>query len=226
MASLEIALCGNRLRRAGRSGRRAKVKFCTGEQDRAQAMVRRFFGRRLDRGQLAALVGAPEHAEVEVGVYQGGLHLEFSDPPRYRYRGVSRVAPRPGRPVLIIDALHIHRPALRGQGLGLTIFSRQLATADRLHILRIETYAGRRNDENGYYTWPRYGFAGRLPRWLQARLSPALAGAVDVLDLMESAAGRAWWRRRGAAMHLVFDASYNSRCQQVFARYGVEKGVS
>jgi len=223
MACLDFPVLGDDPASMALPRRLPRVGFCAGEQGLVHSIARRLFGRRLDGRRLAALAGAPETADVEVGVYQGGLYLEFSDTPRYRYCGVVRVVARPGRPLLVIEALHIHHRALRGQGLGLRVFSCQLAAAEELHLPRIETHAGRRHDENGYYTWPRYGFAGWLPDSLRRCLPSALADATDVLDLMASEVGRAWWRRHGVAMHLAFDVRPHSRSQQVFSQYRAQR---
>ncbi|MBN2218060.1 MAG: hypothetical protein JW719_11865 [Pirellulales bacterium] len=196
-----------------------RVDFWAGEKGCVHAVIRRLFNRALDDDQLAALAGAPEGTNVDLGVYRGGLLLEFSDPAYHCIHGVARVVSRSDRLVLLVDALHIRQTAMRGRGLGLRVFSRQLAAAERLGLARIETHAGRRDDENGYYTWPRYGFAGRLPDVVRRRLPPMLAGAIDVLDLMESATGRDWWRRRGAALRLAFDVRSDSRSQRAFLDY-------
>lgn len=195
------------------------VDFWAGEKKPVHAIIRRLFDRALEGDQLAALAGAPAGTNVDLGVYRGGLLLEFSDPAFHRIHGVTRVVSRSGRLVLLIDALHVRQAAMRGHGLGLRVFSRQLASAERFGFARIETHAGRRDDENGYYTWPRYGFAGHLPDVVRRRLPPALAGAIDVLDLMESEPGRDWWRRRGVALRLAFDVRPGSRSQRAFLHY-------
>ncbi|HLA83390.1 MAG TPA: hypothetical protein VJL29_01235 [Thermoguttaceae bacterium] len=74
--------------------------------------------------------------------------------------------------------------------------------------------------------WPRYGFAGRLPRALRRRLPAPLTGAADVLDLMASPGGRAWWRRFGVTLNVVFDLRLHSRSQQVLTRYLAEKAIN
>jgi len=121
--------------------------------------------------------------------------------------------------VLICDALWIHRRELRGRGLGRKILARQLGQAQRLGIDRIETIAGRSDRENGYYSWPRFGFDGRLPRTLRRRLPAAWKHVRRVLDLMRSEAGRHWWKTHGITLPLAFELADGSRCWQAFRRY-------
>ena len=59
---------------------------------------------------------------------------------------------------------------MQRRGLGLHVFHRQVAAAAALGVARIELLAGRRREENGYYTWPRFGFEGVLPALLRRML--------------------------------------------------------
>lgn len=201
---------------------RRRFTICPGECAQVRALLRRLLGR-IDTARLDALARELPGASVELGVYRGNLCLDFSDPPQYRYRGVVRVVRQPRQPILVVDSFHIHQPAHRGSGLGLRVFTQLLSAARRLDIVRIETTAGRQADENGYYTWPRYGFAGRLPDPVRRRLPPELAAATDVLELMRSQAGRHWWRRFGISMRLAFDVRPGSPSRRAFARYYRER---
>jgi hypothetical protein len=95
--------------------------------------------------------------------------------------------------------------------------------ARRLGISRIELVAGRRSYENGYYTWPRFGFDGLLPPNIQQKLPPGLSHAQSVLDLMDGETGRRWWKEHGATVPVTFDLSQGSRSWEVFGRYLQER---
>lgn len=219
MSLVETALPGLGLGDWRRDTRRENIQFCVGERAEVRRVAGELFGPAVTSRHFAGLAGAPDGAEVEVGVCQGNLTIEISDPQHRIYRGVSRVFRTADGLVLTIEALHIHRPSMRGRGLGLAIFARQLQTARMLGIVRIETRAGRRCGENGYYSWPRYGFDGRLPRWLVSRQPPEFCSAQSVLDLMASQRGRQWWLAHGFTLDVVFDVHKASRSSQTLRRY-------
>lgn len=219
MSLLETALPSLGLGDWQRYARRENIQFCVGERADVRRAAGKLFGPSVDSRHYAGLAGAPDGAEVEVGVCQGNLTIEISDPQHRIYRGVSRVLRTAGGLVLVIEALHIHRPSLRGRGLGLAIFTRQLHTARMLGIGRIETRAGRRGHENGYYSWPRYGFDGRLPQWLVSRVPPEFCPVESVLDIMASPRGRGWWLAHGVMLDVAFEVREASRSMRTFRRY-------
>lgn len=197
----------------------ARVVYYLGERQRSEHLTRRLLGRTLDDVQWAALAGAPDGAGVEVGTYRGGVYLEMRAAAPNCYGGVWLLRRDGSRVVLACDALWIHRRELRGRGLGREILARQLHQARRLRIDRIETIAGRGERENGYYSWPRFGFDGRLPTALCRRLPPAWKHVRRVLDLMRSESGRQWWKTHGVTLPLAFELADGSRCWQAFHRY-------
>jgi len=199
------------------------VRFYPGERRDVQRTARRLFGRTLWLWEYAGLAGAVDDARVELGTLGGGLYLETCDPVAHCYRAVQRVRRVGSGPVLVIEAFCILPRRMRRRGLGLRMLGRQLAFAKRLGVLRIETTAGRRGDENGYYTWPRYGFNGPLPTEIGRILPPRLHHAQSVLDLIQCDYGRHWWSEHGTTLDVAFDLADRSRCWRVFDRYVREK---
>jgi hypothetical protein len=108
----------------------------------------------------------------------------------------------------------------------LGIFYRQLVHAHALGVTRIETHAGRSDHENGYYTWPRFGFDGPLPPSIHTVLPKRLASARSVLDLMECERGREWWRQNGTSIRLAFEVAPRGRSWKVFQRYLLQRRQS
>jgi hypothetical protein len=195
------------------------VCFLPGERSAAERIARRLFHRPLERWEYAGLAGAPDEAQVEVGVYRGRLYVEMGNSMTAAYRAYYYVRRVGTQLVLLNDGFRIHLESQRRQGLGLQVFLRQAAAAAALGIARIEAVAGRRHDENGYYTWPRYGFDGVLPAWLRRLLPIGLEDAETVLDLMECEKGRRWWLQCGVTIPVVFDLADGSRSQAALARY-------
>jgi hypothetical protein len=196
-----------------------RVVFYLGERYRAEQAARQLFGRRLATWEYAGLAGATDNGVVEVGTLADNLYLEVHGPSELPYRGVLVVRDTPAGPLLVNEGFHILRRSCQAGGLGLRVFSRQVDQARSLGIERIETVAGRYACENGYYTWPRYGFDGRLAPNIRQRLPRWLCCADTVLDLMASAPGRLWWKANGVPLRVTFDLSRRSRSWQVFERY-------
>jgi len=215
---------GIRLRRDRSCPRsRADVVFFLGECVAAETAAKRLFGRPLLPSDYAGLAGAPDDATVEVGTLAGTLYVELRGPPRQGYRAFHRVRQTQRSLVILSDGFHILRRRIQGRGLGLRVLARQLDHARRLGVSRIELVAGRRSYENGYYTWPRFGFDGPLPPHIREKLPPELNRAQRVLDLMQCQAGRRWWKDHGVSMPVLFDLSRGSRSWETFERYFRER---
>lgn len=198
---------------------RAEVRFCLGERRAAERTARRLFGRLLRGFEYAGLTGAPDDARVELGACYGELYIEMSDPIANRFRGHFYVRRVGVDLVIIIEGFHIQIRSMQRKGLGLRVFHRQLENAKALGVARIEAIAGRRDDENGYYTWPRFGFDGPLPGKVKRNLPLGLEGVRTVLDLMQCEKGRRWWRRHGCTIRVAFDLADFSRSGEAFQRY-------
>jgi hypothetical protein len=204
-----------------RSG--AAVFFLPGERRAAERIARRFFERPLETWEYAGLAGAPDGAQVEVGASGAKLYIEMGDAVAATYRAHYYLRRAGTQLVLLNDGFHIRASGLQRRGFGLHVFLRQALHAVALGVDRIETIAGRRHDENGYYTWPRFGFDGVLPARLRRLLPIGLEDARTVLDLMECEKGRLWWRQRGATIRAVFDLAEGSRSRAALGRYVMAK---
>ena len=156
---------------------------------------------------------------MEVGASDGRLYLELGDPVAAAYCGYYYVYGKKAAVVLLNDGFRIHLRAMRRQGLGLQMFCRQVRNATVRGVNRIEAMAGRRRDENGYYTWPRYGFDCPLPALIQRRLPVGLEDSRTLLDVMSCQKGREWWREHGMAVRVRFDLAPGSRSRRTLAEY-------
>ncbi len=165
-----------------------------------------------------SVAGAPDGARVQLGASGGQLDIDLSDPIAGRYSGHNYLRREGAELVLRNGGFHIHLQSMQRKGLGLRVFHRQLENARLLGVGRIETTAGRSRDENGYYTWPRFGFDGALPAKIKLNLPPGLEDARTVLDLMECETGRLWWKGHGVTIRVVFDVADGSRSHTAFAR--------
>jgi GNAT superfamily N-acetyltransferase len=206
---------------ARRVGGRAQASFLCGERAAAQRIARRLFHRALDLREYAALAGAPRGARVEVGAAGRAIYIELCGPAA-AYRGFFLLRECAGGAELFNDGFFLAYNSHRGRGFGLCFLRRQVAAAVALGVRRIALVAGRGQNENGYYTWPRLGFDAPLPARLRHVLPKELR-ARRVLDVMSSETGRCWWRQHGVALRVVFDLSPRSRSRRTLANYICEK---
>jgi hypothetical protein len=201
---------------------RAEVAFLLGEQRAAERVARQLFGRVLRPSEYAGLAGAPDAAKVQIGASDGKLYIEMREPVAatcgyyYLYRAKTAV-------VLLNDGFRINVQAMRGHGLGLQMFHRQARNARAIGVDRIEVVAGRKGDENGYYTWPRYGFQGALPASIRHLLPVGLEHSRTILGLMSCEKGRGWWREHGVTTAVRFDLAPGSRSRRTLVRYVRER---
>jgi hypothetical protein len=209
--------------RPWRSQGGAEVAFLIGEQPAAERIARRLFGRLLHPREYAGLAAAPDDAKVEVGASDGKLYIELHDPVAAAYCGYFYLYCREAVTVLLNDGFRINVRAMRRRGLGLQMFHRQMRNAAVLGIDRIDAVAGRAHDENGYYTWPRYGFQGALPAAIRLRLPLGLEHSRTILDLMSCEEGRDWWGEHGVTIPVRFTLAPGSRSQLTLAQYVHER---
>lgn len=194
-----------------------------GEEVAVRRLARTLLPRPMKRSDYAGLCGAPDTAAVEIGEYHNALYLELRDPVALAYNGHFYLRRTCDQLVLCNEGLRIRQPDDRSRGLGLQMFYRQVRQAAALGVNRIELCAGRGPDENGYYTWPRYGFDAMLTSDVCHSLPRGLCGAQSILELFETAEGRAWWREHGVTIDVSFDLSPNSRSWQALMSYVAER---
>ena len=202
---------------------RTQTSFCfAGEHRQFQVLSQRFFGRPLRKPELRGLSGAPRCAELDVGVLEEEIYIEYHEIQQVGMSGVCRVGMEPSGRVLWNDSILIFRKEFRALGLGLACFARQVFWSRKLGILWARTVGGRKYDQNGYYSWPRYGFDALLPSALKPQCSEGFGTIMSVLDLMATKKGRQYWRENGSELTLAFDFSPQSRSMRVLNEYILE----
>jgi len=114
---------------------------------------------------------------------------------------------------------------LRGRGLGTRMFTQQVKNLKRLGVDRIECLAVRDEGMNGYYTWARLGYDGKVPDSVRVLARPGSERFTTVGQIMDSRGGADWWRQYGDDFEGVFDLSDNSRSMRVLRDYLRKRGM-
>jgi len=161
-------------------------------------------GHPVNLADLADLAGALPGARVTIDAVPGAIQIWVSGksgPVTYK---ATREVRRDRDGTLYLEAVNLSASARKG-GLGREIFGRMVEAAQRLGIEEIRADAVRSRNENGYYTWARFGYDGELSAAIVAGLPPGLSGARRISELMATQEGRDWWLANGETMLLTFD---------------------
>ncbi len=125
------------------------------------------------------------------------------------------------------------KTSAQGTGFGTEFFAAQVEGLRAVGVEYMEVdAAGERTDRhwNGYYTWPRLGYDGQIPRHLIQSLQAAesqgkisvpvtLHYGLRVLELMETPEGRNAWKQYGGRMDMTFEldpTSWNSQYLELY----------
>lgn len=203
----------------------SKVSLISGDEEAFQTISNRLFGRVLRNTEIVGVTGAPDNASVQAGVLDDSLYFEYLETTKIGISGSCRIIQNGSGVLLNIDTKIIFQKHQRRMGIGLQCFVRQVNWCERLGIKSAHTFGGRDHNENGYYSWPRYGFDAVLPiEWrneifLDKRIPTRVKRAVSVLDVMATETGREFWRNQGIALALHFDCEQQSRSRRVLQNY-------
>lgn len=195
------------------------------------AAVKSIFGKDVTPQEIAALTGAPPGSyalirsalggRLEINVFGPGFEMRdissYFD--RHGQFTMTRVISRDasGNLVMYNDNFMMNE-AYQGHGLGTKIFSDEVAALRQQGFDRIDTHGEAGTGYNGYYTWPRLGYTGDLPR-MNVDLPPGLEHVKTVQELMATPEGRAWWKANGQAIDLTFDLTPGSYSDRVLNAY-------
>jgi GNAT superfamily N-acetyltransferase len=183
----------------------------------------KIFGRVLTDQELANLSGIAK-GKIYVEVYSDTGEITMrGDTKEYTVHRSLKLGPGPqGRPILKANSFYV-KPQYQGKGHGADVFGRMVDQAEKSGIEYISTHAARSDVENGYYTWPRFGYTGPLNDRIQASLPDSLKGIRTVSDLMKTPEGAAWWKTHGEDIYLSFDLRPGSLSRQIWEGYQREK---
>jgi len=121
-----------------------------------------------------------------------------------------------------------------GNGFGIKTFLGMVESARKAGLERITLTAagsaegratGRAGvgSENGYYTWPLFGFDAPIPDRVLDAARAALGNVSRLSDLMRTEVGRAWWKNNGVMVRCAFDLADESESMRQLQRYQEER---
>ena len=126
----------------------------------------------------------------------------------------------------------------QGNGLGASIFAKQVESASQEGVAYLLTHAAGRKGHamNGYITWPKLGYdmsltdeKGIAPEDADsyAAARAAFPAAKTVLDILGTKGGKEWWTENGRDMgNARFDLDPGSRSMAVLRAYAAAKAAA
>jgi hypothetical protein len=216
----------------------------------AHELARQVLGPNATAHDLVSIAGIPDGGQVRVVSNQSAythhitIHAtgskEITDPKT----GKKRLEDFKTERTLMIrndGTKTIHNELFEGKGLGITMLGRQVENATKWGFTSIDTVAGgfgsgttgkrtKEGDYNGYYTWPRLGYDGRIPSEIVDRLPPAIrtnaeAAGYKLSGIMSTKGGRDWWMGHGTELKVKFDLTPGSYSQDTLNTYLKHRGV-
>ena len=83
-------------------------------------------------------------------------------------------------------------------------------------ITHIVATAAKNEMMNGYYTWARLGFTGKIPDHVLAKAQAKFGKVTRVEQLMKKQGGAKWWKANGDSWHATFDFRDGSASRKVY----------
>ena len=192
------------------------------------AVWSKFFGHDIDLGVLAAAVNGIDGAEVELFLDNESGHLST----RYEFDGVKAARTFEivnGKLVVRNNSFFIEKDSPY-KGKGAALFANQVAALQELGVDRIETDAGgsSKDQQNGYYTWPRLGFDGTIDEDVFAAMPGSLrkqfGSKRNVRSLLMLPGGIEFWREHGERVRdAKFDLKTGSESLRILTAYLEER---
>ncbi len=113
-----------------------------------------------------------------------------------------------------------------GQGLGSEIFARQVQAAREAGVSKLECLAARSSEMNGYITWAKFGYDGRIPPDIRPEVEDHFGESITTIQqLMATAGGMDWWQEHGVDWYATFDLDPDSYSSRHFESYLKRKGI-
>lgn len=199
----------------------AKVRFAPTTQEERKNLgeaTETIFGKRKTQKQLAAMVGAPDGAEVSLRAGAGSSIISFKvKHPNLEifYGTIEKIE---GQSVIDVGRLNVIEP-LRGKGIGTGIHGRMVDWASRLGVDRLELWGSAAEGDNGNITWPLLGYDGPLNAVHRQQLPEALRHAATIQELLAMPGGTEAWYGAREGISLAFNLSPGSEQRRSWVHY-------
>lgn len=207
------------------------------------ADLQRIFDRRINGGDIARAVGAPDGSIVQIELGDRGdlsntsvgrrgdtvINVSVSHP--YINIQTRQIFVNKDADDIRIENIFYENKQSAPSRTGFRIFSAQVAGARALGASSISTTSiGTyprllEGSVTGYYVWAVFGYNAKLPSSIRSQLPKNLRRAKDLNTLMSLKGGRRWWLVNGRGMDLKFDLNPNSTSSRTLRDYASARNI-
>ena len=179
----------------------------------------------MDEYKAALACGAPDDSSVNISTQGDSVEVNIEGPHIDSMKRTIRTD-EDGATYVYNNEFFLSESA--PDGLGRDMFQTAVANAKSAGIAYFKTHAAKSTNMVGYWVWPRFGYSYPVSS-MSSRTQEAIRSEFgddveDVLDIMQTKKGRAWWKENGEGMGgAIFDMSEGSRSLEVWGRYLLEK---
>lgn len=179
--------------------------------------------------QVARAAGAPDKSSVQFkGLKNGSLMVSIDHEDVAAERIFHKVTDADGKEHVVLEHAH-QQGSESGRGKGYLRFADQLAHLRKIGVDHVRVMCGAGDahspEWNGYYTWPRFGFDGKIANFQFRKLSPEvrdrMAGLPQTFHSLFGVEGGAdEWKKVGSDTGMLsFDTRPDSDHSKRFAAY-------
>ena len=202
---------------------KAKVELGSGTKaSHIREATIRIFGKPVSPRRLATMAGSPDDstATIQVLAHEISVATESGKMSSSRYFRTTH----DGKPEIYNAHFRVHGNE-KGNGIGASVFGREVEYASKAGVSQIKVSAARGGDYIGYYVWARFGYKGPIPSHVKFNLPSHLSHASQVEELMATKEGTAWWKEHGDNWGGKFelDPKGNTESMKLWRAYNIEK---
>jgi SPP1 gp7 family putative phage head morphogenesis protein len=190
-------------------------------------LAQKIFGRSMTKKEIAGMVAAQPGSKTYLSSLGDRLSVVTENKEYGSVREIFRDAD--GKLVCANGELNVRN---KGRGLGTKIFSEQVSALVDAGFDRITCWATKGTEFNGYYTWARLGYDGKIPQTTSSSLArdkglpKELRYPETVHDLISRPGGMDAWSQHGDTFSATFDLNKGSNSRKILDAYITEKSKS
>ncbi len=110
--------------------------------------------------------------------------------------------------------------------MGTDIFADQVKNASKAGFKSITAKCVKDGHKNGYYTWARLGYDGKIPDSVKDKLPNNLSKAKTIQELISKKGGMEWWKQNGDTFEGTFDLKAGSNSRKILDEYLKQRNKS